>query len=39
MVEVKMDMLDIPWRLAKTLQKRDAEMGRMLEIEGFTNLD
>jgi len=39
MLEVRMDRLDIPWRLAQALQKRDPEMGRMLEVEGFTNLD
>lgn len=38
-LEVKMDRLDIPWRLAQTLAKRDPEMGRMLSVEGFSGLD
>lgn len=36
-LEIYMDKLDIPWRLAKILGTRDPEMGRMLIQEGFTN--
>ena len=36
-LEIRMDKLDIPWRLAKILGKRDPEMAKMLIQEGFTN--